>query len=102
MSMQVLPTESEIREIVETAVDDELDSFSMEGNFYEDYGMDSLGAISLVVEVQKRYKVRLPDKRMPDIRTGNQLVAAIQELQLACSGAQGAASDGGELESTAA
>lgn len=70
----------EIKEIVEIALDSELDEFSMEADFYEVYSMDSLGAVALVVEVQKRFDVRIPDERMPQARTGQQLRAIIAEL----------------------
>jgi acyl carrier protein len=75
----------EIREVVEIAIDRELDSFDMDTNFYEEYEMDSLGAVAMVVEVQKRYDVRIPDERMPDVRTGNQLKLIIQELHEAAT-----------------
>ncbi|MBO9537894.1 acyl carrier protein [Herbaspirillum sp.] len=71
---------SEIKEIVEIALDREIDEFSMSANFYETYGMDSLGAVALVVEIQKRYDVRIPDERMPDVSTGDQLTAIVKEL----------------------
>ena len=70
----------EIKEVVEIALDRELDEFSMDANFYEDYAMDSLGAVALVVEVQNRYDVRIPDERMPEVRTGAQLKAIVLEL----------------------
>ena len=73
----------EIKEVVEIALDRELDEFSMDANFYETYGMDSLGAVALVVEVQKRYDVRIPDDYMPNIRTGDQLKAVVEELRKA-------------------
>ena len=78
---QVTIRAEDIKDIVEIAVDDEIPNFTMEGNWYEDYGMDSLGAIALVVEVTKRYNVRLPDDLMPSLRTGNDLIAAITKLQ---------------------
>lgn len=81
MNTPARPTEDEIRAIVEIAVDNDIPNFKMDGNWYEDYEMDSLGSIALVVEVQKRFKVRVPDERMPDIRTGNQLVDVIMELR---------------------
>jgi acyl carrier protein len=73
----------EIKEIVEIALDRELDEFAMDANFYEAYSMDSLGAVALVVEVQKRFDVRIPDERMPEVRTGEQLKAIIAELMMA-------------------
>jgi len=77
----LIPTEAQIKEIVEIAVDGELPNFEMTGNWYTDYDMDSLGAVALVVEVQKAFKVRLPEARMPDIRTGDDLMKIIVELQ---------------------
>jgi acyl carrier protein len=70
----------DIQEIVEIALDREVGEFSMNANFYEIYDMDSLGAVALVVEVQKRYDVRIPDERMPDACTGYQLKAIVEEL----------------------
>lgn len=70
----------DIKEIIEIALDRELDDFAMNAHLYETYGMDSLGAVALVVEVQKRYDVRIPDEQMPDILTGDQLQAAIKKL----------------------
>ncbi|MBB5393823.1 MULTISPECIES: acyl carrier protein [unclassified Herbaspirillum] len=72
--------DSEIKEIMEIALDREINEFSMAANFYEAYDMDSLGAVALVVEIQKRYDVRIPDERMPDVCTGDQLKAIVKEL----------------------
>lgn len=77
------PTEQQVREVVELAIDKDIPEFTMTGNWYEDYGMDSLGAIALSVEVRKQFGIVIPDERMPDIRTGEQLVAVIVELQSA-------------------
>jgi acyl carrier protein len=70
----------EIKEIIEFSLDRELDEFSMTTDFYEEYMMDSLGAVALVVEVQKRYDVRIADDRVPHVRTGKQLEEIIREL----------------------
>lgn len=83
MAIKTQITADAIKEIVEIGVDDELPDFTMDGNWYEDYGMDSLGAIAVVVEVQKRYDVRIPDEAMHDIHTGAQLVAVIEEMRKA-------------------
>ena len=70
----------EIKDILEIALDRELDDFSMKRNFFLDYHMDSLAAVALVVEVQKRYGIRIPDGRMPRVQTGKQLKANIEEI----------------------
>jgi len=87
--MTITPSDIEVREIVEIGLDRELESFSMKANWYEEYGMDSLGAVAVVVEVQKRYDIRIPDERMPDIQTGEQLKAVIEELSQSSNGENG-------------
>lgn len=74
---------AEIKEIVEFALDRELEEFSMTTDLYEVYMMDSLGAVAMVVEVQKRYDIRIPDERMPEVRTGELLKQIILELSVA-------------------
>jgi len=95
-NLNLIPTEAKIKEIVEIAIDGELPNFEMSGNWYTDYDMDSLGAVALVVEVQKAFKVRLPEARMPDIRTGNDLMQIILDMQAEASSAQ--AAHAGEVE----
>lgn len=73
-------TVDDVKEILEIALDRDLDEFSMDANFYTDYQMDSLAAVALVVEVQKRYGVRIPDGRMPKVLTGTQLKANVEEI----------------------
>lgn len=79
------PTEESIKEVVALALDVDVEDldFDMTKNFYEDLNMDSLGAITMVIETQKAFGVRLLDERVPDIRTGDQLMAAVLELQQA-------------------
>lgn len=80
MSTTTHITPEDIHKILEVAMDKELPSFDMSANWYETYQMDSLSAIALSVEVQKIYSVDLAEDRLKDIRTGDQLVAALNEL----------------------
>lgn len=73
-------TEDKIKEIVEIALDKELDEFEMAANFYEDYEMDSLGAVALLVETQKTFRIKVPEEEMPKILTGNDLRELIVKL----------------------
>ncbi len=52
----------------------------MSANFYEEYEMDSLGAVALLVEMQKGFKVKVPEAEMPKILTGNDLRELIVKL----------------------
>jgi acyl carrier protein len=73
-------TAQDIHAILEIAMDKELPAFDMSADWYETYEMDSLSAIALSVEVQKKYSVDLVEDRLKDIRTGEQLLVALNEL----------------------
>nr|WP_169050425.1 acyl carrier protein [Brenneria salicis]NMN90767.1 acyl carrier protein [Brenneria salicis ATCC 15712 = DSM 30166]RBP57717.1 acyl carrier protein [Brenneria salicis ATCC 15712 = DSM 30166]RLM28873.1 hypothetical protein BHG07_16655 [Brenneria salicis ATCC 15712 = DSM 30166] len=73
-------TEDKIKEIVEIALDKELDQFDMSANFYKNYEMDSLGAVALLVETQKMFKIKISESIMSKILTGNDLREFILKL----------------------
>lgn len=52
----------------------------------EDLGMDSVLAIDITTGLEKAYKIRVPEDRMPDYRTVSDIVAIVEEL-LASKGA---------------
>ncbi len=62
-----------IRELVEVGLDRKLSDFRMEHNFYTDLGLDSMGAIALFVELQRRTRIEVADDEAPNIQTGQQL-----------------------------
>lgn len=67
----------ELRQIVEIAMDQEVAEFGMDMDLYEDIGMDSMGAVAMVVEIQRRFRVRLKDEEVPDLRTPRSLLLRI-------------------------
>lgn len=73
-----------IREIVEIGLDRELDEFNLEQNFYTDLGLDSMGAIALFVELQRRTGIEISTQEAPNIQTGKQLEAFINN-KLQCN-----------------
>jgi acyl carrier protein len=66
-----------IRELVEIGLDRKLDEFTLEHNFYTDLGLDSMGAIALFVELQRRTGIEISEEEAPNIQTGRQLEAFI-------------------------
>ena len=68
--------QADLKEILELALDRVLENFEMSGNFYMDYGLDSMGAVAFFVELQKRTGVEVPLELAPHLQTG----AAITEF----------------------
>jgi acyl carrier protein len=50
-------------------------------DFFTDLGVDSLKAIEIVAALEKRYRVLIPEKDIPKIRTINQILEYTKGLK---------------------
>lgn len=73
-------TSLSIKEILEAALDDEIGPFTEESHLYEDLGLDSMAAVSMVIEVQRRTGLKVPEDDIPSIMTAGDLRRYIVEL----------------------
>jgi acyl carrier protein len=70
-----------LKEVVEIALDREIDVLTPEMHLYDDLAMDSMGAVAMVVEFQRRFGFRIPDDEAANIRTVADLVALVQSVK---------------------
>ncbi|WP_238254056.1 acyl carrier protein [Methylobacterium bullatum] len=61
---------ADFKEMLEIALDCELDVFDMNLNFYTDYELDSMGAVVLFVELQRRTGLEFPEEIAPLLQSG--------------------------------
>lgn len=47
----------------------------------DELGLDSLGALELVFEIEERFKVKVPDERIPEFRTVRAVCDGIEALR---------------------
>jgi acyl carrier protein len=47
----------------------------------QDLGLDSLGSLELVFEIEEEFKVRVPDDRIQELRTVRSVCEGIEALQ---------------------
>ena len=47
----------------------------------DDLGLDSLGALELVFEIEERFKVKVPDEKIPEFRTVRAVCDGIEALR---------------------
>jgi acyl carrier protein len=76
MEKDILKLVSEVIEIPEADIKPEAD-------FANDLGVDSMKAIEIVAAVEKKYKVLVPEKDIPGIRTLNGVIEMIKSLKKA-------------------
>lgn len=76
---------TELYAVIEIAMDEEIEPFGLDDDFYEDIGMDSMGAVAMIVEIQRRFRIRIPEADVPELRTPRLLIDAFSRLQQAAS-----------------
>lgn len=52
---------------------------SMKSSFSDDLGADSLDSVELIMAIEEKYKISLPDDEMTDIRNVEQLIEKVKE-----------------------
>jgi acyl carrier protein len=55
--------------IAEIGEIDEVDRISDDADLYADLGLDSMQALEIVLEMEKRFSVQIPEEALKDIRS---------------------------------
>lgn len=56
-----------VREILCDILEVEPEDLTEEGLFIEEYGADSLRAVEILASLEKKFKVKLPEKELPNM-----------------------------------
>jgi acyl carrier protein len=62
-----------IKEILEAALDDRLGAVEESSHLYDDLGLDSMAAVAMVIEIQRRTGLKVPEDDIPSIMTAGEL-----------------------------
>lgn len=73
--------EEEIKKIVSEITEVPIDKIAPDTDFFTDLGVDSLKAIEIVAALEKKYRVVVPEKDIPKIRTINQILEYTKGLK---------------------
>jgi acyl carrier protein len=64
----------ELKAIIEMAMDQEVPNLQPDMDLYTDIGMDSIGAVAMIVEIQRQLNIRVPEDDVPELRTPTLLI----------------------------
>ncbi|MDD4954353.1 MAG: acyl carrier protein [Candidatus Omnitrophica bacterium] len=67
-------TEQEIKKIISEITEVPVEKITPDADFFADLEVDSLKAIEIVAALEKKYRVVIPEKDIPKIRTLNQVL----------------------------
>ena len=73
--------EQKLKELIADNMDVEISDIQPESNFIEDFGIDSLEMIELIVELEKEFDIMITNEEMADIKTYGDLLAFLQSKQ---------------------
>ncbi|MBM0848325.1 acyl carrier protein [Staphylococcus epidermidis] len=68
----------ELKELVSEVI--EIDEFKDDDNFVEDLGVDSMMALEIVVRLEKKYQISIPEEDLPNIQSLNQVYEVVSDL----------------------
>jgi acyl carrier protein len=63
---------SELKTLISELI--EVDDFGDDESFVQDLGVDSMMGIEIVARIEKRYRIRIPEESLREIRTLNDVV----------------------------
>jgi acyl carrier protein len=56
------------------------DKITEEAKFFEDLGIDSMKALEIAASIEKKYKVVIPEKEIPTIRSFHSVNVLVEKL----------------------
>lgn len=75
--METKELRDELKKLVADVI--EIDEFSDDDNFVEDLGVDSMVALEIVYEIEKKLKVVIPAKHIKEMETLNDVIKMVRE-----------------------
>ena len=76
---QVQDLEDEMRSLVANILEMEPAQIDAEARLVEDLGMDSMMALEIVASIERKYKVKLPESELPNLKTLNRVIGLAKE-----------------------
>jgi acyl carrier protein len=77
---QEFNTEEEIRKIVAEILEIEPHEIDPDAQFIKDLGMDSMMALEVMAGIEKRYRIAIPEDKLPKFTNLRETVRIIAEI----------------------
>jgi len=74
--------EEEIRQMISDVTGVRKEKIVLDADFFTDLGVDSLKAIEIVAALERKYRVIIPEKDIPNIRTLRKILEHTKNLNI--------------------
>lgn len=78
--MNLATLQKEIKTIVANIAEIEEDKLTPSAKFSDDLGVDSMKALEIVATIEKKYKVIIPEDKIPTIRSLQNVYDIVEKL----------------------
>ena len=72
--------ENELKAIVSEITEIEPDKITLEENFVENLGMDSMMALEVLASIEKKYKIKIPEENLMKLTNLKQTIAVVTQF----------------------
>jgi len=73
--------EEEVKKLVSDIIEVPVEKLHPDADFFKDLAVDSLKAIEIVAAFEKKYRVIIPEKDIPNIRNLRQIIEYTKNLK---------------------
>jgi len=70
----------EVKQLVSEISEIPLEDLKDEARFSEDLGVDSMMALEIIASLEKKYKIVIPEEKIPTVRSLNNVYDLLEEL----------------------
>jgi len=74
--------EEEIKQMVSEIIEIPIEKMNPDADFFKDLGVDSLKAIEIVAAFEKKFRVVIPERDIPNIRNLKQILEYTKKLKI--------------------
>ncbi|MDD5155651.1 MAG: acyl carrier protein [Candidatus Omnitrophica bacterium] len=71
--------DTEIRDLIAAIIEKEPEKIGPETRFMEDLGVDSMMALEILAAIEKKYKIVIPEEKLPELATLSATVKIARE-----------------------
>lgn len=69
----------EAKKLISTISEIPIDELKDDAKFFEDLGVDSMKALEIVAAVEKKFKIMIPEEKIPTIKTPKDVYDLLQK-----------------------
>ncbi|MBL7129877.1 MAG: acyl carrier protein [Candidatus Omnitrophica bacterium] len=72
--------EQEIREIVAEIIEKKSEEIAQDAHLFEDLGADSMMALEILAAMEKKYRVVVPEDKLPELTSLRKIMELVESL----------------------